>query len=46
MAQIIMLVKNNKLKSLLGSVRYVLVSAHELLVKTIKKILAKRLNNK
>jgi hypothetical protein len=40
-AQIIKLVKNNELKSLFGSARYVLASAHELLVKIVKKILLK-----
>jgi hypothetical protein len=32
LAQIIKLVKNNELKSVLGSIRYVLMSTHELLV--------------
>jgi hypothetical protein len=38
-ARIIKLVKDNKLKSLFGSARYMLTSAHEQLVKIIKKIL-------
>ena len=38
-ARIVKLVKNNELKSLSGSVRYVLASAHEQLVKIIKKYL-------
>jgi hypothetical protein len=40
-ARIIKLVKDNELKSLFGSARYVLTSAHEQLVKIIKKILLK-----
>jgi hypothetical protein len=40
-ARIIKLVKDNELKSLFGSARYVLASAREQLVKTIKKILLK-----
>ena len=36
-ARIVKLVKDNELKSLLGSVRYVLASAHEQLVKIVKK---------
>jgi hypothetical protein len=40
-AQIIKLVEDSELKSLFGSARYVLASALEQLVKTIKKILLK-----
>jgi hypothetical protein len=40
-AQIIKPIKDNKLKSLFGSARYVLASARELLVKIVKKILPK-----
>jgi hypothetical protein len=40
-AWIIKLVKDNEPKSLFGSARYMLASAHELLVKIIKKILLK-----
>jgi hypothetical protein len=40
-AQIIKLVKDNELKSLFGSARYVLACARELLGKIVKKILLK-----
>ena len=45
-ARIVKIVKNNELKSLFGSVRYVLANAHELLVKIVKKILDDMLNSK
>jgi hypothetical protein len=40
-ARIVMLVKDNDLKSLFGLARYVSASAHELLIKIAKKILLK-----
>jgi hypothetical protein len=40
-AQIIKLIKDNELKSLFCSARYVSASARELLVKIVKKILLK-----
>jgi hypothetical protein len=40
-AQIIKLVKDNELKSLFSSARYVLASARKLLIKIVKKMLPK-----